>query len=1270
MINQQMFAKNWDTEVFLLRGESRPELIQEINLIKAYLQTVPDTVIKDLAYTLNTRQGDFSCQLAIVADSLTDLIRKLEYAVKRLSDTACNRINEKKGIYFFEHPLGKESKVAFLFPGEGSQYVNMLSDLCLHFPEVRECFELIDWAFIQQQREYLPSHTIFPLPLGQSQNEGRLWAMDCAAEAVFTANQALLKLINHLEVRPNVMLGHSTGEYSALIASGMLETENEKQLIDFIRGVNNVYEKLAEKKEIPEGLLLSVGIADRNLVLSEIEKNQGSLYLAMDNCPHQVVLCGSLEVIAKVAGIFQSNGAICDKLPFKRAYHTPLFEKVCESLRSYFSGLKIQAPKVETYSCISTQPYPDDPDKIRDLATSQWARRVRFSETIENMYNANVRVFIEVGPRGNLTAFVEDILQKRPHLAVSSNLQRCSGISQLNHMVGMLYAQHIHFNPAIFYKYRTPIKLSLLHPGEKLLDSAKASRDPIKINLVLPRIKLEGTDFAPKDVSQKKQTDAVPLIAQEVKAPSACEQRTQFMLEYLKSMEQFLTNQQDVLQAFLKQGNGQSSTLKTEFFQGDFPKSSDEDSGAAVKDTLLSVVCDKTGYPMEMLELDLNIEADLGIDSIKRTEILSEFKRRMGAGFPKEAVESLSGLKTLREIIDMAGAKMNTNEKNAVDKIAAENVFPNSLPFIRESIRLIPGVQMTAICKLELAKDKFLSDHTLGGRVSEVDSELTALPILPLTFSMEILAEGASFLMPDKKLVEMREIRAYRWIGLDEGVKTLEVVAKVKPSNTKSEVEVQIYEIDSKNEGKIAPRMPLIEGIIVFDEVYPQAPLQDPFSLTSQRPSKWSGKKLYSGFMFHGPSLQGVASMDAWGEDGAIATLQALPENKLFSNSEDTPLLIEPIVLDAAGQVIAYWTSDHLEHGFHIFPFRLEALQIYGPSLRASEQAKCFARIALKDDMQVRSDIDIIDPDGKLLMRLAGWWDKRFELPERFYQLRSSPREGIFSVPLSAPIEWFKNPDSFQCCLLDMSFQDFLNTSNYIWERVLAHLVLSRNERVFWQNMKGNNKRHRDWLIGRVAAKDAVRLLIKKRDGIDVCPADIEIGVDEYGRPIVESIQSGRIQTLPSLSIAHTTDIAIAIAGKIRDNGCAVGVDVELLRRLEKGFNQVAFTPAETTLLSKIQKPENEEWIIRFWCAKEAMGKALGRGLAGRPHDLEIRKFDLNTGTIELELLGKLAQEFPYLSGKLLETYTARQNNLIISSAVNAVEINLLNSSAKDKGKD
>jgi acyl transferase domain-containing protein len=423
-------CRNWETELFVFHGDSRKDLIEQCGKVVDYLQRTPVDGLVDLAYSVNSGFNDKACKLSVIASSHDELLKKLVRSVERLSDPKCMRIQDRSGIYFFEKPLGREGDLAFLFPGEGSQYINMLSDLCIHFPEVRKCFDLLDRTFHNHPRNSLPSDFIFPPPNGNNgpgTDAGEdIWRMDVSVDAVITADRALFRLFDLLDIKPNAILGHSSGEIMAIEAAGALELDSDQELMDHILAGNNMIEHLTATSKIPSVVLAAVGGVALNVISAIVEKTPDKLFLAMDNCPNQIVICGSSDIMSGTLDELRKQGAICHTLPFDRPYHTALFSTAREHLGRFFNKLRITAPKIKTYSCMTASPITSDPDEVRRLAVEQWVSPVRFRETIEAMYNDGVRIFVEIGPNANLTGFVNDILMKKPFLATASNIHHRS----------------------------------------------------------------------------------------------------------------------------------------------------------------------------------------------------------------------------------------------------------------------------------------------------------------------------------------------------------------------------------------------------------------------------------------------------------------------------------------------------------------------------------------------------------------------------------------------------------------------------------------------------------------------------------------------------------------------------------------------------------------------------------------------------------------------------------------------------------------------------
>src|SRR6185312_10851253 len=148
---------------------------------------------------------------------LKDRLRSLS---TRLADSGCRSIRDARGTYFRGEMLGDRGRLAFLFPGEGSQYPGMLADLCPHFPEVSALFDTSDRVARQRGLTRLPSEAIFG-----GEGGADLWSVDLAINAVLSAQWALYQLLLRLGIRPDAVVGHSSGEFLALAAAGALRID-------------------------------------------------------------------------------------------------------------------------------------------------------------------------------------------------------------------------------------------------------------------------------------------------------------------------------------------------------------------------------------------------------------------------------------------------------------------------------------------------------------------------------------------------------------------------------------------------------------------------------------------------------------------------------------------------------------------------------------------------------------------------------------------------------------------------------------------------------------------------------------------------------------------------------------------------------------------------------------------------------------------------------------------------------------------------------------
>ena len=197
------------------------------------------------------------------------------------------------------------------------------------------------------------------------------------------------------------MAGHSLGEWTGQIASGMIPDEDVDEVLDRL-GPGSV--------EVSGVTYLAMGCgAD---VAAELVDGVADAYVSHDNCPHQSVVCGTLEAAAQVADRARERKVLAQEMPFRSGFHSPLFAPYVPGLADAFGALPLRTPHTPLWSATTAEPYPDDPDAIRELAVRHLLEPVGFRALVERLHAEGVRVFVQMGV-GSLTAFVDDTLRRR-----------------------------------------------------------------------------------------------------------------------------------------------------------------------------------------------------------------------------------------------------------------------------------------------------------------------------------------------------------------------------------------------------------------------------------------------------------------------------------------------------------------------------------------------------------------------------------------------------------------------------------------------------------------------------------------------------------------------------------------------------------------------------------------------------------------------------------------------------------------------------------------
>ncbi|WP_327633229.1 SDR family oxidoreductase [Kribbella sp. NBC_00482] len=653
----------WPAELFLFRTAKHAEEV--LRLVEADTGDLEPWRLRDLALSAARRYdlaGSSGTALAILAADVETLAPLLRRAI-------AGEDAPHEGIFQQDSAPGE---VAFLFPGQGSQRPGMLGELFVAFPELQR--------FVRAAEPAVRT-ALFPAAAfdeqGQRDQLARITDTRMAQPALGIAGLATDQLLRRAGVRPAMMAGHSYGELVALAASGVLTPEallacssaRAEAILDATGDDPGTMAAVAAEAPAVAAALEAAGLGD-------------AVVIANRNSPRQTVISGTTAGVEKAVERLRDAGVGAKRIPVACAFHSPLVAEAGNTFAKVLAAVPITAPKVPVWSNRTAGEYSADPERIRAELSAQIGSPVGFVEEVEAMYAAGARVFVEAGPGATLTRLVDAILGDRPHRTVALEGRRRTGLAGFLAALAQLAVAGV------------DVRTTWLYRGRDAVDAATAVRRKRPGWTVDGQLVRTATGAIPSGALQPAQRVTFSAPEHTMNYVPAQNGSEQLVAEFLRTSRDLIAAQRDVLLAHLGTTGSPAVLPAPVVVPAPQPAApvllppvvadpepaapeatAPELDEASVLAAVLQVIAERTGYPVDMIEPGLDLEADLSVDSIKRAEIAGELATRLNLP-PTSDIDTLSQARTAGAITDLVVRTSSTHQVNPPDASPAQPTAP------------------------------------------------------------------------------------------------------------------------------------------------------------------------------------------------------------------------------------------------------------------------------------------------------------------------------------------------------------------------------------------------------------------------------------------------------------------------------------------------------------------------------------------------------------------------------------------------------------------
>ncbi|MFR9792417.1 beta-ketoacyl synthase N-terminal-like domain-containing protein [Streptomyces sp. MB22_4] len=914
---------------------------------------------------------------------------------------------------------------------------------------------------------------------------------------VVGVGRLLDRALRAMGVVPDAVAGHSVGEWTAMAAAGIYSPD---QVDAFMAEFD------PDALTVPGLVFAALGTSAAQVRTALADAWAGSgIVLSHDNAPRQSMVCGPDAAVGEFVRSFRAQGVICQVLPFRSGFHTPMLEPYLAPIEEAADRLRLHRPAVPVWSGTTAAPFPQAEAAVRALFVRHLLEPVRFRELTEALYAAGHRVFVQPGP-GRLTSLIDDTLGDRDHLAVPACSPHQDGLPQLRRVATALWTAGATVTPALPRRTAGATRdgSAPAAPGI-LVNPAGAGRPPVRLDLGGALVSLDG---------------------------------------------------------------GVREELRGELRRGGPSVTRPAAPGAPVLDGLAA------RFPVAA-----ELSALLRDTADTAAEVMAAARGRTPAAHRRTPLATTPAAGTAPT--DSARLAPGTAPTASAPAPATPTAAPAPaapaapVPAAPQTPAPVTPSATTTTLHISPHSMPHLLDHCFFPQRPGWPDVEDRWPVVPATTIVRHMMDAAEAAAPGMRAVAVHGARFDRWLT---AVPAVDVPITVTPDPGRPHHLTVAFGPTARAVLELAPH-------------HPAPPPPGPRPNAPERRPEHTASQIYDErWMFHGPGFQGLTELSAIGERHVrgVITAPAAPG----------------ALLDNVGQLLGYWIMATRTRRTVVFPVQMRRMTFHGPHPAPGTEVDCLVRITSLTDTLLEADAELA-VGGRVWAVLDGWQDRRFD-----------------NDPTTRPVERF--PERHTLSAVRPGGWTLLHER---WPDLASRELIMRNslgstERSEYAARPPRGRRQ--WLLGRIAVKDAVRRWLWEHGEGPVFPAEIRVRNDASGRPRVTGVHG---RTLPPLdvSLAHRAEAGVAI---VRPHGPhpGPGIDIEEVTERDPATLRTALAPDELRLL-RARSGSHAEWFARFWAAKEAVAKAEGTGFGGRPRDFRV--LEAAPDGTRLLVRGRLAPAYP-----------------------------------------